>query len=63
MDEKDAFLMLSNSDPKNKDISDQFFDNLYKNYNINRISAKRYINSNASKRGEINELIITNYII
>jgi DNA adenine methylase len=61
MDEKDAFLMLSNSDPKNKDINDQFFDDLYKNYNINRISAKRHINSDASKRGEINELIITNY--
>jgi len=63
MDEKGAYLMLSNSDPKNKDIHDDFFDDLYKNYNINRIPAKRHINSNASKRGEINELIITNYII
>lgn len=62
MDEKDAFLMLSNSDPKNKDIDDHFFDDLYKNYNINRIPAKRHINSDASKRGEINELIITNYV-
>ncbi|HEX3013408.1 MAG TPA: Dam family site-specific DNA-(adenine-N6)-methyltransferase, partial [Methanobacterium sp.] len=63
MDKKEAYLMLSNSDPKNKDINDHFFDELYKNYNINRVHAKRHINSNASKRGEINELIITNYVI
>ena len=61
MDEKEAYLMLSNSDPKNKDATDHFFDDLYKNYSINRIPAKRHINSDASKRGEINELIITNY--
>lgn len=63
MDGKGAYLMLSNSDPKNKDIHDHFFDDLYKKYNISRIPAKRHINSNASKRGEINELIITNYVI
>ncbi len=63
MDKKSAYLMLSNSDPKNKDINDHFFDDLYKNYNISRIPAKRHINSDASKRGEINELIITNYSI
>lgn len=63
MNEKSAYLMLSNSDPKNKDIDDHFFDDLYKNYNISRIPAKRYINCDASKRGEINELIITNYVI
>ncbi len=63
MDEKEAYLMLSNSDPKNKDIDDYFFDDLYKNYNIDRVPAKRHINSDASKRGEINELIITNYTI
>lgn len=63
MDEKGAYLMLSNSDPKNKNIDDHFFDDLYKDHNISRIPAKRHINSNASKRGEINELIITNYVI
>lgn len=63
MDKKGAYLMLSNSDPKNIDHSDDFFEKLYKNYNISRITAKRNINSNISKRGEINELIITNYSI
>jgi DNA adenine methylase len=62
MDETGAYLILSNSDPKNIDENDDFFDELYKNYNINRITAKRHINSNISKRGEINELIITNYL-
>lgn len=61
LDKKGAYLMLSNSDPKNIDKRDNFFDNLYKSYNINRITAKRNINSNISKRGEINELIIRNY--
>ncbi|MBI5681041.1 MAG: DNA adenine methylase [Methanobacterium sp.] len=61
-DEQGAYLMLSNSDPKNQDIHDEFFDNLYNNYNIERITAKRNINCDASKRGEIKELIITNYL-
>ena len=61
MDNNGAYLMLSNSDPKNVDINDNFFDELYKDYNINRINAKRNINSKTSKRGEINELIIKNY--
>ena len=56
-----AKLMLSNSDPKNTDESDNFFDDLYSGFNIKRVNAKRMINSNASKRGEITELLITNY--
>lgn len=61
MDKKGAYLMLSNSDPKNEDIEDDFFDELYRGYTIERVPAKRHINCDASKRGEINELIITNY--
>ena len=30
-------------------------------YNILRVPAKRMINSNASKRGSINEIVVTNY--
>ena len=58
---KNAKIILSNSNPKNSNISDNFFDNIYKNYNIGRVSAKRCINSNAKNRGKINELIISNY--
>lgn len=61
MNDLGAFLMLSNSDPKNHDPDDEFFDELYRNFNIERVSAKRNINSDASGRGLINELIITNY--
>ncbi len=56
-----VYLMLSNSDPKNEDPSNSFFDELYQGFNIQRVSATRMINSQANKRGNINELVITNY--
>lgn len=61
IDQKGAYLMLSNSDPKNNDLTDTFFDNLYGKYNIDTVSAKRNINRNSAGRGTINELIIMNY--
>jgi len=61
MDRKGAYLMLSNSDPKNENIKDDFFEILYQGYRIERIPARRYINSDVGKRGAINELIIRNY--
>ncbi len=61
LDSLGAKLMLSNSDPKNIDPSDSFFDDLYAGYTIERIPARRMINSNGARRGEINELVITNY--
>ena len=61
MDKRGAYLMLSNSDPKNEDPANYFFDELYKNYFIDRVQASRVINCKGSKRGLINELIITNY--
>ncbi|GIV46344.1 MAG: restriction endonuclease subunit M [Ignavibacterium sp.] len=54
-------LMLSNSDPKNVNPNDNYFDKLYSGFNIHRIPAKRMINSIGTKRGAINELVITNY--
>lgn len=61
MDKKGAYLMLSNSDPKNEDVDDNFFDELYAGFIIERVKAKRYINSNGNKRGDVSELIIKNY--
>lgn len=55
-----AKIVLSNSDPKNVNPDDNFFDDLYKDYTIHRISAMRSINSAASKRGKIYELLIHN---
>ena len=61
MDLKDAKIMLSNSDPKNLDENDCFFDELYSDFNIKRVFAKRSINSNGAGRGNITELLIKNY--
>ncbi len=57
---KGAVVLASNSDPKNADKNDDFFDKLYANFKIERVSASRMINSNAKKRGSINELLISN---
>lgn len=58
---KNAKLMLSNSNPKNTNKEDNFFEDIYKGFNINEVSAKRMINANSKGRGEISELLITNY--
>jgi DNA adenine methylase len=60
-DEKGAYLILSNSDPKNENPNDDFFERLYSKYHIERVLASRMINCVAEKRGNINELIIINY--
>jgi DNA adenine methylase len=58
---KGAKFLLSNSDPKNEDSKDHFFEDHYKGFNIERVKASRVINCKAFGRGEINELLITNY--
>ena len=58
---KGAKVVASNSDPKNADTNDDFFDLLYVQYSIQRVSARRMINSNGNNRGNINELLISNY--
>jgi DNA adenine methylase len=61
LDTKGAKIMLSNSDPKNENPDDSFFDDLYAGYSIERVPARRRINCDGACRGNINELIITNY--
>lgn len=56
-----ALQMLSNSDPGNMNPGDDFFERLYRGFSIDRVMAARMINSNASRRGAISELLITNY--
>ena len=58
---KNAKLMLSNSDPKNENPDDTFFDDLFDGFNINKVNANRMINCNGNNRGQISELLITNY--
>ena len=52
--------ILSNSDVKGKNSEDDFFDDLFCDYQINRVLAKRSINANPKKRGELTELLILN---
>ena len=58
---KKAKWILSNSDPKNTISDSNYFEQLYRGFNIKRVKAKRRINSVSSKRGHINELLISNY--
>ena len=60
LDILDYNWILSNSDVKGKDINDNFFDDLYQNFTITRVDARRNINANPEKRGNIKELLITN---
>lgn len=58
---KGAKLMLSNSNPKNINVEDNFFIDLYNGFNLNEVLASRNINSKANGRKAISELLITNY--
>ena len=61
MDEKGAKIVVSNSDPKNSDVDDDFFDNIYFKQKIRRVEANRMINCNSEARGKIKELLISNF--
>lgn len=56
-----CYTLLSNSDGKYMNPDDCFFDELYNDFIIERVNAKRCINSIPSKRGAITELLIRNY--
>ncbi|MEN6341279.1 MAG: DNA adenine methylase [Methanospirillum sp.] len=61
LDKRGAALMLSNSDPRNHDPGDRFFDDLYSAWTIERVPARRSINCRGDRRGAVAELIIRNY--
>ena len=52
--ERGIKFMLSNS-------ATEFIINLYNNYNVTFVEAKRAINSDSSKRGAVKEVLIRNY--
>lgn len=54
-------FMLSNSDGRGRNVHDIFFDRLYEDYQIERVWAARCVNSDASKRGKITEILVRNY--
>ncbi len=61
MHEKGARVIVSNSDPKNSNTEDNFFDNIYSVHKIKRVEATRMINCNSEARGKIKELLISNF--
>lgn len=56
-----AKMVISNSDPKNSNTEDDFFDNIYSSHKIKRVEATRMINCNSEARGKIKELLISNF--
>lgn len=61
MHRKGAKVVISNSDPKNSNTDDDFFDNIYSSHKIKRVEATRMINCNSEARGKIKELLISNF--
>lgn len=59
LDELKSKWILSNSDVQ----QDNFLVDLYKEFFVDRVNAKRIINSKPDKRGKLTELLITNYPI
>lgn len=58
---KGCRLMISNSDPKNLNPNDTYFEETYPDFNIATLSANRMVNCKADRRGKISELLLTNY--
>ena len=54
LDKRGCYVMLSNHNTS-------LVNELYKDFNIHLIEAKRSINSKGNKRGKVEEVIITNY--
>ena len=61
MHQKGAKVVISNSDPKNTNTDDDFFDNIYASHKIKRVEATRMINCNSEARGKVKELLISNF--
>ncbi len=59
--QKGARVVISNSDPKNSNSEDNFFDDIYCDFKIKRVEAVRMINCNSDARGKIKELLISNF--
>ena len=55
LDSRGCYVMLSNHNT-------HLVNELYKGYNIHVIEAKRNINANANGRGNVEEVIVTNYV-
>jgi DNA adenine methylase len=59
IDKRGSKFILSNSDVLESN-GDDFFDELYKGFRIDKVSANRKINTNVKKRGACSEILVTN---
>lgn len=55
-----ARFIASNSDTKRDDTGESFFDKIYYQFKIKRVSATRLINANPNNRGFVSEIMISN---
>lgn len=60
--QKGAMFLASNSDPKEETTGESFFEQIYHQFRIKRVSATRLINANANCRGAVSEIMISNVI-
>lgn len=57
---KKAFFIASNSDPIEDKTGKSFFEHIYYEFKIKRVSATRLINANPNNRGFVSEIMISN---
>ena len=57
---KKAFFIASNSDPVENKTGASFFEQIYYDFRIKRVSATRLINANPNNRGIVSEIMISN---
>ena len=60
--QKNAMFIASNSDPKEETTGDSFFEQIYHQFEIKRVSATRLINANPNNRGFVSEIMISNVV-
>lgn len=60
--QKGAIFLASNSDPKEEKTGESFFEKIYHQFMIKRVSATRLINANPNCRGVVSEIMITNSV-
>lgn len=58
--QRNAIFVASNSDPKEEKTGESFFEQLYFQFKIKRVSATRLINANPNNRGFVSEIMISN---
>lgn len=60
--QKNAMFIASNSDPKEETTGESFFEQIYHQFEIKRVSATRLINANPNNRGFVSEIMISNVV-